>query len=406
MPMKSSRQRAWIVLALIALLIVVGLVVRSAFGPAVKVSRISRAELTQTLVANGKVLAPAKVQIGTTLLGVVDHVDVEEGQQIKKGALLLQLHHEEMLAQVEQAKAGVAAAQIRLEQVRAVRAPVAAQEMKQAQISVDQAQTQFERLADLMQKGATTRVDFDKAQTDLELARSRYLGASLQAANTSSAGIEYRLALAALSQSQASLAQANARLAETSVSAPADSVVLERRVEPGDVVQPGKVLLVLARLGETQVEVAFDEGNLGLLKIGQKARVAAEAFLQQQFDAELRFIAPAVDPQRGTVDVRFVVPTPPSFLLTDMTATVDVEVARRADALVVPARAVRDASSGAPWVLVLRDGHIERVDVTLGVRGELSLEIVQGLESEALVVTEGQQSLVPGQRARAVEEGA
>jgi HlyD family secretion protein len=57
-------------------------------------------------------------------------------------------------------------------------------------------------------------------------------------------------------------------------------------------------------------------------------------------------------------------------------------------------------------VLVVRDGRVERVAVTLGLRGDDRIEIAQGLEPGALVVTEGQAGLVPGQRARPAAQGA
>jgi HlyD family secretion protein len=114
----------------------------------------------------------------------------------------------------------------------------------------------------------------------------------------------------------------------------------------------------------------------------------------------LEYLAPGIDAQRGTVEVKFAVPKPPPFLRSDMTVSIDVAVAHQANALVVPTGALRDAASGTPWVLVLRDGHAVRQDVKLGARSNTEAEVREGLGAGDLVVTS---TIPPGSRARARE---
>ena len=392
---------------IIGLLVVVGGLIgalvayRSWTGPSVEVVQIKTSPLVQSVVSNGRVLAPAKVQIGSVLLGVVDHVDVEEGQVVKKGTLMIQLHHQELLAAVEQAKAGVRLAQIQLQQVRSVRAPAAQQQLKQSEVSLSQAQNNYERAHDLLQRGAITQVQFDESRVALELAESRYKGSTLDVQSASRAGVEYLLARTSVDQAQAALDAANARLAQTSITAPADGVVLSRQVEPGDVVQPGKVLLVFARSGETKILVSFDEKNLSYLHIGQAAQVATDAFSDQSFAATVDYIAPSIDERRGSIDVKLLVTKPPAFLLTDMTASVEVEVGRRDDAMSLPKIAIFDAASRKPWVFVVRDNVLVKQVLSLGLLGTDKVEISSGLSVDDLVVEKATQSLREGQRVRA-----
>ena len=86
------------------------------------------------------------------------------------------------------------------------------------------------------------------------------------------------MAQTALAQAHAALGAANVRLEQTVIRAPADGVLIARNVEPGDVVQPGKELMVLAPAGETQIVVQIDEKNLSQLKLGQKALASADAY--------------------------------------------------------------------------------------------------------------------------------
>ena len=167
--------------------------------------------------------------------------------------------------------------------------------------------------------------------------------------------------------------------------APGPGVVLARSVEPGDVVSPGRSLLILALERETWLVAQPDEKNLPSLFVGQKARASADAFPDRVFAAEVISIAPGVDAARGTVDVKLRVPEPPSFLRSDMTLSVELEVAERRGVLVVPLECVRDASS-EPWVLRLKGRRAVRVPVALGARGEAVAEASRGLAEGDLLV--------------------
>ena len=102
-----------------------------------------------------------------------------------------------------------------------------------------------------------------------------------------------------------------------------------RAVEPGDIVSPGKRLLVVNSSGETRLTAQIDEKNLPYLKIGQAARASSEAFPERSFAARLYYISPGVDITRGSVEARFRVPEPPDYLRADMTVSIDIGVARK-----------------------------------------------------------------------------
>jgi HlyD family secretion protein len=178
-------------------------------------------------------------------------------------------------------------------------------------------------------------------------------------------------------------------------------VLIVRAVEPGDIVQPGRELMVLAPAGETQIWLNVDERNLARLAVGQKALASADAFPDQRFTAELFYINPGIDRLRGAVEVKLRVPQPPAHLRQDMTVSADIEVARRPSVLVIPSDALRDAQAREPWVMVVRDGRAERQPVTTGLRGDGQIEIMSGLTAGDRVIPAADGLVRPGQRVRA-----
>ena len=117
------------------------------------------------------------------------------------------------------------------------------------------------------------------------------------------------------------------------------------------------------RDGPVWLTVQPEEKNLAYLRVGQMAQASADAFPDSVFAASITRLAPAVDPARGTIEVDLLVDRPPAFLRPDMTVSINVEVARRESALVLPAETVREAES-APWVLVVRQRRAQRQPVT------------------------------------------
>jgi HlyD family secretion protein len=374
-------------------------------GPRIAVAEAARREVVQTVVASGRVAAPNRVDIGSQLVGTVANVPVVEGQTVKAGQTLIELESTEARAAEKQAEVAVAQAEARLRQLRELQLPVAGQTLRQAQANLQNARVQFERNKKLYDAGYVGKAVLDDAQRNLEVAETQVKSALKQVETARPRGSDYAVALTTLDQAHASLQAARARLAYTVIQAPADGTLIARDVERGDVVQPGKALMVLSPAGATQLVLQIDERNLGKLKLGQKALASADAYAAQKFPAELAYINPGIDAQRGTVEVKLDVPNPPDYLRQDMTVSVDIEIARRANTLVIPAEAVRASTNSSPWVLKTVNGRARRQAVKLGMAGGGVVEILEGLSPGDLVVTEAATRLREGGRLRPAKHG-
>ena len=397
------RQRRGLIIGIVIVAIIASIGIGYvSLGPRLPAYTVSRSDLIQSIVASGHAETPLRVDIGSQVTGTVASIPVAEGQTVKAGQILIALEDSEAKASVEQARATVAQAQARLRQVREVALPAAQQALRQAEVNLQNMRRQYARTRQLRTQGFVGQSQLDDAQRNLDLAESQLRTEQLQVKTNSAQGSDYFLAQTALTQAQANLRMALARLDYTTVEAPVDGTLIARNVERGDVVQPGKVLMVLSPTGRIQLVVQIDEKNLAYLHVGQKALGSADAFPNERFAAELAYINPSVDAQRGSVEIKFNVPDPPAYLRQDMTVSVDVEVARRDQALVVPIDTLRDSAGAAPWVMKLNNGHATRQPVKLGVRGAGKVEIVAGLQPGDRVLSAVAGNVIEGQRVRAL----
>ena len=395
---RTSRLRP--ILIGIAILLVAGWAARPLiFGPEVTIVRPTRGEVVRTVVATGRILAPYRVDIGSQITGVVAEVPVDEGQMVKRGQSLVHLDDAEARTTVASSVAALAQASARLKQISDVALPTARENLIQAAANVANAEAAYERVEKLKAGGFATQAQIDDARKTLDVTRAQQRSAKFQVDTNDVGGTDRVMADAALKQADAALATARTRLAYTDITAPADGVLIARNVERGDVVQPGKTLMTLSPTGETQIVVSIDEKSMAQLAPGQKAFASADAYPDQRFPAELFYVNPSVDPQTASIQVKLRVPAPPAWIRQDMTVSVDIEVARKPDALVLPSAAVHDPLTGKPWVLVAEGGRAVKKPVKIGLKGDGRVEIAEGIAPDAAVVPV-RSGLAPGDRLR------
>ena len=369
-------------------------------GPVVAVSPVVRADFIQSVVATGHVEAPNRVLIGSRVTGVIARIAAESGQSVKAGDLLIVLDDRETQAARVQAEAALAESEAKLLQLRDVMVPGAEASLRQARAVLLNAQQAQERAAQLFGKRLTTKVTLDQSIQALEAARSGVTSAELQVTTSRPGGSDYMMAETKINQARAALASANARLAYMTIAAPVDGTIVSRNAEAGGVVQPGNPLLELSPALGAEIVVQIDEKNLGLIAIGQRALVSADAFPKEVFEGEVVFIDPMIDLQRASVTVKLRVQNPPAFLRQDMTVSIDLKTALHPAVLVLSAGDVHDLVIGKPWVMTASGSRAKRVPVEVGLSGGGKVEILKGLKDGDLVLTGASLTITDGQRVR------
>jgi HlyD family secretion protein len=374
-------------------------------APRVPAVALAEAPLVRTLQFSARVATASRVDLGSTITGRVLRVEVAEGERVRRGQVLVRLESDELKAALAQALASERQAAARLGGLRSTGRSSAQAAWAQTESVLVAAQAELQRTQDLVAQGFLSPARLDEAQRAVAVARAQQAGALAQRTANAEQGTDVAQAQAQLALAAAATAAARARLEQAVLTAPADAQVLARAVEPGQIVQPGRALLTLALAGSPQLSAQVDERFLVQLQVGQRASVMADAFPGQRFEAKVASIAPLVDAQRGAIEVKFSLPpalqqSPPPFLREDMTLSVEVETARRDNALVLPMAALRSepgAAQGTVWIE--RNGRVEARPVRLGLRTLDAAEVLDGLAAgDAVLVGDAPP---PGRRVHA-----
>lgn len=364
---------------------------------------VTKGNVVQTLVVSGTIANPNRVDISPQMTGVVTEVSAREGQFVTEGQPLIILDDRELRASFTQAIAAVGQSEMKLRQLREATLPSAQQTLNQTIASLKQAQSQFDRTSKLHGSRIVSDAALEGVVRDLAQANAAKNSAQLSLETMQPNGSDYTSAEQALGQAQANVRGVQAKLAYTIMRAPLTGTVITRAVEQGIVVQPGKVLMVLSPKGKSEVTVLIDEKNLSLVALGQSALVSADAFPDQSFPATLSYIQPSIDPNRGSVQVKLDVADPPKFLLQDMTVSVDIEVAKHSNVMLMPVNAVHDLLTKKPWVLKVVGNYAVRQDVMLGVKGVTEVEITSGVKIDEMLIPLSNVGIITGEKIRPLQ---
>lgn len=384
MELLVTRYKPWVMIILLVLLVSFA-IYRWWQGPLLPSYEVVSSPLIQTVVASGRVEKVSRTQIGSEITGVVLERFVQEGDRVSRGDVLLVLKSDEISAQVRQAE-------VELKELATTRRPQAEFDLANAKVQLEQAQREAVRRRNT-ELGILSAEEREKSIEAEKLARNNLESARLKVASLAPDKVEE-------TKLREQLAALQAQLAKTKIRAEVSGIILTRNVEPGDLVQPSQTLFTIALDGATEIRVPFDERNLPLLALQQKAAVITDAYPDQPFPAHINFIAPSIDAQRGTVDVRLTVDPVPDFLRQDMTVSVNVETNKREQTLVIPNDALSSISGNKAMVILVRDRKIQRHPITLGLRGLVMSEVVAGLKEGDHVLTDAESVLKDGIRVR------
>ncbi|CAN7686733.1 HlyD family secretion protein [Mesorhizobium sp. LjNodule214] len=239
-------------------------------------------------------LEQAKVSIASDTAGRIVTVDIADNQLVKQGDVLFAIDPEPYRIALAQADAAVAGARLNVEQLRAAYSQSMAQE-KSDTSEVDFAQSQYDRAADLAQKGINAKSSLDQAKNDLDKAKQQLAVAeqgiiSAKAALGGNPDIEtdkHPTVMAAL----AARDKAAYDLAQTTVKAPADGVISQAAsFKVGQYVGSGTPLFSLVETGDTWIDANFKETQLTHMKPGQKAEIVVDTYPGKTFEATVKAI--------------------------------------------------------------------------------------------------------------------
>jgi HlyD family secretion protein len=376
---RSRQRRRWVIIgAVVAALVILGLAVMLGRGaadkgpqaagangagagqvPTVSVVVPGRSEIGRTITASGPLAAKRDQPIGIAGQGgKVVRVLVDAGSWVRAGQVLAVVDRSVQAQQTAELAA----------QVQASRADAAL------------AQNNYDRAVSLQGRGFVSKAEIDskKAARDAAYAQVRV--------------------------AQARLAASREELGRLNVTAPAAGLILARRVEVGQIVNPGSgALFRLAEGGQMEMQAQLSQQDLALVRVGMPAEVIPVG-ADRTFAGTVWQVAPAIDPQSRLGAVRISVPYDP-IIRPGGFAEAKI-IAGTMTAPMLPQSAVLSDDKGNYVYIVNQKNEVERRPIKIGTVGDSGVTIAEGLSGNEAVVLSAGPFLNPGQKVKPRRQAA
>lgn len=319
-------------------------------APTVTVVVPGRRTVDSIVSANGNIAARREMPVGVAGEGgLVAQVLVEPGQWVGAGQVLARVDRRVQTQQAASlaSQIGVAEADARL------------------------AQANLDRASQLLARGFVSKADIDRLTATRDAARAR------------------------VSVARAQYGQAVASNSRLDIRAPAAGLVLERRVEPGQIVSPGSgTLFRLAKGGELEMLARLGESDLARMSVGLRAKVTPVGS-PKSFDGQIWQVSPVIDPQSRQGIARIALSYDPALRPGGFAEASIVNGA--ASVPLLPQSAVLSDDKGNYVYIVDANKKVARRDVKVGDVGDAGVTIVQGLSGQEQVVLSAGAFLNPGE---------
>ena len=284
---------------------------------------------------SGTLVAERDARIRSELAGAVQQTYVESGQRVDAGTVMARIDD----AAVRDAELSAKSA------------------LTQAMVAAEQAARELQRAKTLLAAGAIAERDVEAADRGNLIAQS------------------------ALADVKARLASAEKSMRNTVIRAPFAGVVSEKTVSPGDIVSPGTALFTVIDPRSLRLEASVPTSALGDVRVGAPVTFTVNGFEDRTLEGRITRVSPTVDPQTKQVRLMASVPNAKGLLVAGLFVEGRVAAEKRVGVM-VPEQAI-DQTAIRPYVVRLKGGKVERVDVELGVRDEAAsvFEVRSGLAS-------------------------
>ncbi len=323
--------------------------------------RLKPLDINQTVLASGRISFPQPYEITAASSGKISTVNCREGELVREGQLLIQMDDYQDRQSVQLALSDLNLMRSKQRNIMEEALPKQEEQMRQDRVKLEEAEKEMNRLKTLYEQGAVPAVEFEKAGNNYQLLLSQYNQAVITrdslAGGSGAAEIE-----AQISYYEAQLKIAQKAVEDKKIVSPVTGTVSKVNFSPGQQVPAGAALLTVLQQQSWVVEADVDQKELSHLEPGQPALVALDAYPRERLEAELLYISPQIDEQKGTCLLRLEIKNAQSFIRHGMAASVELLAEPNRQVLALPKQFV-DFTEKEAFVWVLQDGKAVKTPV-------------------------------------------
>ena len=379
----SRARTSFLIVIVAAAAVITWIIAKRATPPEIEFAKVARENIVSMLGTNGKVEPIEWLPARAERSGVISRIVISRGQQVRKGAPLVELDSRIAAAELSKAQASIQEAQTQEHVLnqggKALERQQVEADLARARLDLDSAQKQRDALDRLVSKQAATRQELDTARQLVDQLQLRIKSLEEHKAALVSAP-DKEIAKSRLQAAESSAAIARTNVDLSIIRAPMDGIVYEFDLKPGSFVNPGDLIAKVGKIDRLRVNVYVDEPDLGRVRKGEVVTITWEAMPGHQWKGEVDKLPTQVVPlgTRQVGEVGCIIENPEHDLLPNSNIDANIQATVVPNALTIPREAIRRQGSDTGVFLLQGDRVVWR-KISAGVSSYTRSAIISGL---------------------------
>ena len=316
-------------------------------------------EIAKSATYSGIVRGQNEVYITPKIAARVIGIYAVPGDWVSQGQTLIMLDSSDFTASIQQGEAG----------------------MQLAEINLENAQDNFDRIAGLYDTGAVAEKDYEAALSGV------------------------RIAQASVEQAAAGLAQVMTTVNNCTITAPISGTLGSIDLSLGDMAAPGSIAAIVSDTSRLEIEIMVSESEVSFITSGSEVEVKIKAISEEAFTGLVTSVAAVADPLKRSYAAKISLDNPENKIKSGMFAEVKGSTVKKADVVCVPQSAIVPKGVSNVVFVVDAEKRARERQVSIGIETETMVEISEGVNPGEIVITKGNTLVRDGTLVRLADEG-
>ncbi len=367
----------------------------------VETTSIKKEDIESHIQGTGKIFSMDKRDIVSDVEEKIEKMFVKKGDKVEKGQVLVKLEEVNIQYKIKDAKLRMSMEEESLKQLQREGNTELEINLSNAKIRYEDAKKTYERNKDLYEEGAISKVDFEKAENDMNEIYNDYILAE-EKLKKSNYENEIILQKQKLQLAKLDLEKLEKDLMKYTIKSPITGTIVDTNISESGIIESHVTLMSIQDVNHLEIIVDMNEYDASKIELGDFVKITGDSFEKRKYEGKVKYvgsIAKQIDGSQGresVVEIKVDIENNDEFLKPGFSAKLDILTEKKDNVLTVPYEAVFTQKNGDKIIFTVKDGIVKKHKIETGIESDFSLEVIGDIKEGEKVILNPREDIKDG----------
>lgn len=367
----------------------------------VETTSIGKEDIESHIQGTGKIFSMDKRDIVSDVEEKIEKMFVKKGDKVEKGQVLVKLEEVNIQYKIKDAKLRLSMEEESLKQLQREGNTELEINLSNAKIRYEDAKKTYERNKDLYEEEAISKVDFEKAENDMNEIYNDYILAE-EKLKKSNYENEITLQKQKLQLAKLDLEKLEKDLMKYTIKSPITGTIVDTNISESGIIESHVTLMSIQDVNHLEIIVDMNEYDASKIELGDFVKITGDSFEKRKYEGKVKYvgsIAKQIDGSQGresVVEIKVDIENNDEFLKPGFSAKLDILTEKKDNVLTVPYEAVFTQKNGDKIIFTVKDGIVKKHKIETGIESDFSLEVIGDIKEGEKVILNPREDIKDG----------